>query len=153
MSPLAQDPGLFMIDRPFYFTIVFWGERFRNYFLDLCLPSLLSPGNIPAISAAQRSKFIICTTPADWAAIKCAPIFGLLETYIDPVFVEIPPCPPATAPCMHMANGHRYGCNQAYENNAYPFVLQPDSIFSDGLIRRLQELASQGVQLVLVPAL
>ena len=37
------------LDRPFYFMVVLWGERFRNYFLDYCLASALSPGNIPAL--------------------------------------------------------------------------------------------------------
>ncbi len=58
-----------MLDRPFYFILVLWGERFRNYFLDLCLPTLLSPRNLPALATRPRSKFLICTRPHDWAAM------------------------------------------------------------------------------------
>jgi tetratricopeptide (TPR) repeat protein len=142
-----------MLDRPFYFTVVFWGERFRNYFLDLCLPTLLSPGNLPALATAQRSKFLIWTRPDDWAAMKASPIFRLLEQYVDPVFGAIPPCPVGTSPCVHMGFGQRRGLEMAYEAKAYPFVLQPDSMFSDGMVGRLQELAIEGVELALVPAL
>jgi hypothetical protein len=76
-----------------------------------------------------------------------------LERYVEPVFHEIAPCPAGVPACVHMGAGHRSGLEIAYEAKAYPFVLQPDSIFSDGTIKRLQELASQGVQLALVPVL
>jgi hypothetical protein len=52
-----------------------------------------------------------------------------------------------------MGIGHRLGCELAYRDKAYPFVLTPDCLFSDGTVSRLQELALQGIQLVLVPAL
>ena len=130
-----------MLDRPFYFILVLWGARFRNYFLDLCLPTLLSPRNLPSLATRQRSKFLFCTRPEDWAAISAAPIFRLLERHVEPVYFEIPPCPPGVSGCVHMGIGHRRGCELAYEAKAYPFVLTPDSIFSDGTIAHLQELA------------
>src|SRR5262245_11064508 len=149
----SADIGYHVLDRPFYFIVVLWGERFRDYFLDLCLPTLLSPGNLPALSTRQRSKFLVCTRPEDWAAMRVSPIFQLLEKFVDPLFFEIPAPPPETAACVHMGIGHRRGCEMAYDVRAYPFVLQPDTIFSDGMIARLQKLASQGVELALVPAL
>jgi len=142
-----------MLDRPFYFVIAIWGERFRNYFLDLCLPTLLSPGNLPALTTAQRSKFLIWTRPDDWAAMKTSPIFRLLEQYIDPVFNELPPCPVDTYPCIHMGIAHRRGLEMAYEAKAYPLVIQPDCMFSDGMIARLQQLAIEGIELALAPNL
>jgi hypothetical protein len=141
------------LDHPFYFIVVLWGERFRDYFLDLCLPTLLAPGNLPALATRQRSKFLICTRPDDWTAMQASPVFRLLERYVDPVYLEIPSCPPGVSPCVHMGIGHRRTCQMAYDAMAYPFVLQPDTIFSNGMIARLQELASQGVELALVPAL
>ncbi len=150
---MSSDLDSPVLDRPFYFIVALWGERFRNYFLDLCLPSLLSPGNLPALATRRRSKFLIWTRPDDWDAIQRAPIFRLLEQHVEAVFAEIPPCPADTQGCLHMGFGHRRGLEAAYAAKAYPFVLQPDSIFSDGTLRRLQELAAQGVQLALVPAL
>ena len=150
---MATNSDAFVIDRPFYFIVVLWGERFRRYFLDLCLPTLLSPGNLPTLATAQRSKFLIFTRPDDFAAMKLAPILGLLEKYVEPVFFEIPQCPTGTSGCVHMGIGHRRGLEAAYAAKAYPFVLTPNSVFSDGTVGRLQQLASEGVELVLVPAL
>ena len=86
-------------------------------------------------------------------ALQAAPIFELLSQHVEPVYVEIPPCPPGVPGGMHMGAGHRRGCEIAYAAKAYPLVLIPDCIFSDGMIARLQELAMQGVQLALMPAL
>jgi hypothetical protein len=142
-----------MLDKTFHFIVVVWGERFRNYFLDYCLPSLLSPGNIPAISTAPRSKFLIATRPNDWAAIKAAPSFQLLERFADPIYLEIPEQPPGRSGCEHMNEGHKLACEIAYRNRGLAMILTPDCMLSDGSITRLQELAIQGVEVVLAAAL
>jgi len=95
------------LSRPFHFILVLWGERFRSYFLDLCLPTLLSARNLPSLKTQERSKFLICTRPEDWAAMQASRIFQLLERYVDPVYLEIPSCPVAARACMHMGIGHR----------------------------------------------
>ncbi len=141
------------LDRPFYFIIVLWGQSFRNYFLECCLASVLSPGNIPALNTSSRSKFLIATRPDDWAAFRSAAIFRLLERYVEPVFIEIPPCPPGRSGCQHMGIGHRIALDMAHRDKAYAVVLTPDSMLSDGSIARLQELAQTGTQLVLTAAL
>jgi hypothetical protein len=141
------------LDRPFHFIVVLWGERFRNYFLEYCLPSLLAPGNIPALSSRPRHKFLIATRPDDWAVMTATPIFRVLERHITPVFLEIPPCPADRSGCEHMGVGHKLALGIAYREKAYATVLTPDCMLSAGTIGRLQDYARAGVQLVLVPAL
>ncbi len=142
-----------VLNRAIYFIVVLWGERFRTYFLDFCLASLLAPGNLPALRTSPRSKFLIATRPEDWHAISRTAIFRLLERYADPVFIEIPPCPPGRSGCQHMGVGHRAACDMAHRDQAYAAVLTPDCMLSDGSIARLQELARSGVELVLTAAL
>jgi hypothetical protein len=141
------------LERPFYFIVVLWGERFRNFLLDLALPTLLSPNNLPALNTRPRSKFLICTRREDWSAIERAPVFQLLSRYVEPVYVEIPPCPAGVPGGIHMGTGHRLGYGLAHAAQAYAFVLMPDCVFSDGMVARLQELAREGVELVMIPAL
>lgn len=140
-------------ERPFFFIVVLWGERFRNYFLDFALASALSPGNIPALHASRGSKFLIATRPDDWEAMRDTTIFRLMERYIEPVFVEMPPCPPDRSAYQHMSIGHRLACEMAHRDKAYTVILTPDCMLSDGSVARLQELASDGTQLVLTAAL
>jgi hypothetical protein len=139
--------------RPFYFVVVLWGARFRNYFLEYCLASLLSSGNIPALKTATRSKFLIATRPEDWAAMSATRIFDELKRYVDPVFVEIPPCPPGRTGYQHMGIGHSLACDMAHRDKAYATVVTPDSMLSDGSVARLAELAREGSELVLAAAL
>jgi hypothetical protein len=150
LSPPSMDG---VLDRPFYFIVVLWGERFRGYFLDYCLPSLLSPGNLPALSTRRPSKFLIATTPADWAAIEATPIFGALRRHVLPELIEIPSCPPGRSGCEHMGIGHKRALEMAFRDAAYATVVTPDCMLSDGSVARLQELAGAGCQLVLAAAL
>jgi hypothetical protein len=141
------------LERPFYFIVVLWGERFRDYFLEYCLASLLSPGNLPALNTTPRSKFLIATRPDDWAAMSASRIFGELKRYVDPVFIEIPPCPPDRTGCQHMGIGHSLACDMAHQAKAFATVLTPDCMLSDGSIAFLQQLARNGTELVLTAAL
>jgi hypothetical protein len=142
-----------VLDRAFYFIVVLWGERFRDYFLKFCLASALSPGNIPALNTSPRSKFLIATRPDDWAAMRGSEMFQLLERYIDPVFIEIPPCPAGRSAYQHMSIGHRMACEMAHGNKAYAVILTPDCMLSESSVARLQELARGGTKLVLTAAL
>jgi hypothetical protein len=76
-----------------------------------------------------------------------------MERYIEPVFVEMPPCPPDRSAYQHMSIGHRLACEMAHRDKAYTVILTPDCMLSDGSVARLQELASDGTQLVLTAAL
>lgn len=140
-------------NRPFYFMVVLWGERFRDYFLDFCLASALSPDNIPALRTSPRSKFLICTRLEDWAAMRSTAMFAALKRHVDPVFMEIPPCPPGRSGYQHMSIGHRMACEMAHRDKAYAVVLTPDCMLSEGSVARLQALARDGTQLVLTAAL
>src|SRR5271168_391515 len=91
------------LDRAFYFIVVLWGERFRKYFLDFCLASALSPGNIPTLQTTARSKFLIATRPEDWTAMRGSKMLQSLERYVEPVHIEIPPCPPDRSGYQHMS--------------------------------------------------
>ncbi|HTV26153.1 MAG TPA: hypothetical protein VMF32_00020 [Xanthobacteraceae bacterium] len=42
-----------------------WGRNFVNQFLDYGLPSLLAPGNVPAVAAAVPTEFLILTSTYD----------------------------------------------------------------------------------------
>jgi hypothetical protein len=139
--------------RPFYFNVVLWGRRFREYFLDYCLPSLLSPGNIPSLKNKRESKFLICTTFHDWNEMCQSSIFRRLEEQIQPEFFEIPYPQEGVTGCQHMGIGHKLATRKAYMDRAYFVALTPDLVISEGSIERIQNLAVQGYNMVLVAAL
>lgn len=133
---------------PFYFMVVFWGEEHRNYFIDFSLSSLLAPGNIPALKNLEKSRFLISTTAEDWAALEQAPLFKLLKKYMQPEWLEIP-MPSAEQNKMNvMSSGHLRLTQAAHEASALGINLNPDTIFCDDSMSRLQQLAMEGKRLV-----
>src|ERR1700730_16161534 len=60
--------------RPYYFMLTFWGEKYRDFFYSMCLPTLLAPNNLPVLKTRPGSKLIICTTKEDWAALSSRPL-------------------------------------------------------------------------------
>ncbi len=139
--------------RPFHFNVVFWGDRFRRYLTDFCLPSLLSPNNIPCLGGGRRNRFIFCTTAEDQAALRRTPIFALLDRHIEPHFIEIPPAPPGLSGCEHMGVGHKLAAEMTHRERGYGVFLTPDLMMSDGSVTALERYARAGHRVVLSVAL
>ena len=141
-----------MLDRSFYFIIVMWGAKYRDYFLEYCLPTLLSPGNLPALATTRSSKFLIATTAEDWHELSDAPFFAnaAICRGCSYRYSHLSARPIRLS---HMNIGHQLACAMAYRDKALGLVLTPDSMISDGTIARLQELAYAGVELVVAAAL
>ena len=130
----------------------FGGRHFRGCFWNIAW-RVFVPGNLPKLKTRRRSKFLIATLPADWEYINSTPIFQKLREYVEPVFIEIPPCPKEKHGCEHMGVGHKVACELAFQDKAYAAVLAPDIIISDGTVAHLQNHAAKGIELVWVPAL
>jgi len=152
VRPAGSAPASSATLRPFYFAVVFWGETFRNYLADYCLPSLLAPGNIPALGGG-RHKFLFCTTPQDWEALSATGVFAALRKHIEPHFIEISPAPAGRSGCEHMGIGHKLATQMAHRDGAYGVFLTPDLMVSDGTVAALQRHALAGARVVLVAAL
>ena len=139
--------------RPFYFTVIFWGDVHRRYFLDLLLASLLSPHNIPALDPARKSKFLIVTTRADWDALHPEPLFQQMKQYVEPVWFEMPfPCGNESK-MLVMSQGHKQVTMRAFADRAYGIFVTPDLVLSDGSVAALERLAEAGKKVVLSVAI
>jgi hypothetical protein len=56
-----------------------WGYRYVRQFLELGLPTLLAPGNIPALAQSLPCEFVILTSTEDEAYIHDHPAFARLS--------------------------------------------------------------------------
>jgi hypothetical protein len=52
-----------------------WGHRYVRQFLEIGLPTLLAPGNVPALAQSLPSEFEILTSAADESFIRQHPVF------------------------------------------------------------------------------
>ena len=143
---------------PFYFLVPFWGKRYREYFVNLCLPSLLAPRNLPLLNAQDGHVFLIATTAEDWQAIKDLPIMRQVQRYTLPKLLEIPQPQTETEPGSFNAIYYLNSCQRklveaAYSAKGYGCLLWPDFIISDGMVASLWGHARAGHRLVLAAAL
>lgn len=60
-----------------------WGLRYVRQFLEFCLPTLLAPGNLPALAAELPCTFTVMTHVDDEAALRSNPAFRRLEQVCD----------------------------------------------------------------------
>jgi len=135
--------------RPFYFVLVVWGRQYRDYFLNYCLPSLLSPENIPSLKGRREMRYLIATTKEDWDAITSTVNFRELQRHAAVAFVQLPPCPPDLPFWRQNIVGHKLCCDIIFQERGYRIFTSPDAVFSDGAVRRMHELAARGVQAIL----
>ena len=59
-------------------VVAVWGQRFVQRFLEICLPTLLAPGNVPAAAAELPTEFVILTREQDEPAFATHPMFSIL---------------------------------------------------------------------------
>ena len=70
---------------------IVWGQPFIDKFMNYCLPSLLAPGNIPALARKRKVVHSIVTTEADRDRIVAHPAFARLKEHAEVVFTCFPP--------------------------------------------------------------
>lgn len=139
--------------RKFYFMLTFWGEKFREHFYSLLLPTLLAPGNIPILKGWPGSKLIVCTTHDDWNALKDRSLMRELALYVEPLPIFIGYPGENAAIQLHMSRAHQMAARRAYEDRAIAGFLAPDLLCSDGLIETAVDFIENGKTAVACPAL
>jgi hypothetical protein len=129
-----------------------WGYDFVRQFLELGLPTLLAPGNVPALAAALPTRFIILTKLADEDFIRHHPAFRrLCET-----------CPAEIHYIDHLVTGWNYSASitLAYAEvvraagaemlDTCFFLLVSDYIVADGSLKAVLDRMLRGTSGVLV---
>jgi hypothetical protein len=66
-----------------------WGERFVAHFLEFCLPTLLAPGNIPALARMLPCEIVLMTRGADEEMIYRHPLWPHLTGICSVTFSRI----------------------------------------------------------------
>lgn len=67
-----------------------WGEAFVDKFMNYHVPSLLAPGNIPALARRKKVIHSIVTTERDRQRIVAHPVFKRLRRFAEVVFTCFP---------------------------------------------------------------
>jgi len=125
-----------------------WGDEFVGQFLDHSLPTLLAPGNIPALAEKLPTRFVFLTRARHEAAIRAHPAFRHLaqvsEVAFSPIDDLIAPGNHSTTITLAFARGVRE-TGPAMLDTCF-FFLVADYIMADGslaaVLARMQKGAS-----------
>lgn len=71
------------------FSIVVWGRQYVENFLNICLPSMLAPGNLLDLPGGRRNRLVVHTRPQDRPTIAADPGMRRLAKQIDVVYVDL----------------------------------------------------------------
>ena len=140
---------------PFYFVVTFWGETFRDWFCQYPLSSLLAPNNIPALARlgiAAESRFLICTTVADWRALQRDPLFKRLKKHVEPEFIPLPSELLEQQKYTCMSVGHRLLLARCFERRAAAVYLAADTVVPDGAVPEIARLIGEKKRIALCTA-
>ena len=127
-----------------------WGQRYTRDFLELCLPSLLAPGNVPGLSKLGPCTFVLLASAGDAEVIKRSPLWKRLlgccsvrVRYIDDLISQSS----STVLTLAYALAIRETGEQARDTCFVPLVA--DYILSDGSLLAVVERVFAGASGVL----
>ena len=131
---------------PLIFSTPVWGASHLGLFLNVGLPSLLSPGNLSGLETNDKNRFLIYTRPENEPDLKSSPAFHKLSRLLTVEVILI--SGEITEPHRTMSDCHIDSIRRADEADAAAVFLPPDCIWSDGSMVRLQELVASGKSIV-----
>src|SRR5271155_2415893 len=94
-----------------------WGEWHLNAMRRVMIPTLLSPGNLPAICRRFPTRYRIATTPSDRERIESWPIFSQLKAAVEIEWVT----ENASPDISYHIEWYRRSLSDAKAMNAYCF--------------------------------
>lgn len=125
-----------------------WGEGYLDLFLNLSLPTQLSPGNLPYIGSIPGVVYKIYTTLQGAAYLEKSPVFQKLLRIVDTRIITVDrlDSDDKFSPLMAF---HNRAIMEASADNASLIFLSPDFIMADGTLKKLIDIRKAGYRTVL----
>jgi hypothetical protein len=148
LEPIAK-PAAEAETHPLHFITAVWGESYVSFFLDVCLPSQLSAGNLAGLRRPQHTLYRIFTTRTDAERIKASAAFRQLEKLV-PVDFVIYPSPQGEEKHHFVVNMQKAALRDVYDTQAGVVFLAPDIIVGDGTFLAVERHFMNGKAAVMI---
>ena len=140
---MPNNPAI-AVEPRFFFLMPVWGERYIEYLLTFGLPTLLAPNNLPWLPNRAVSQFTFLTRAEDEKPIRASKLFAKLEALIPVKFILLDFYEGDRQEKFdQLGNGLKRGANEAL-GRGFCMFCQPDSIYSDGMVKHLYGVARSG---------
>ncbi len=136
----------------FHFIMVVWGEQFCELLLDVCLPSLLSPHNLPVFPYRDNSVFVIYTDSRSRPTIEQSESFAQLSQFMKVRVILLDQYLKGDA-FETFQICHRQAIVEAMAEDAAICFLAPDTVWSDGSLRQMAARTASGARAIMIPGL
>ena len=145
-----------MSDAPnsYHLIMAVWGKKYIHFFLNYCIESLFTEGNIPSV-ASHSALYHLITTKDDFSTIKNHPNFRNLKKII-PVkitFVEFLKDDLGNNKYSKMIHCHKIAIQEACLSKAAIVFLPPDHIFSSDCLSSIRQRFAEGYRSFMLPGL
>jgi hypothetical protein len=130
----------------FLFATPVWGHAHLKVFLEIGLPSLLSPGNLPGLSDPRASVFLIHTRPEDVATLSASACFRRLSEVMTVEIRHIRG--PIIQAHRTMSDCHTEAMRDADTRGIPAVFIPPDCVWADGTIASLERIARTGKSVI-----
>lgn len=123
-----------------------WGESFIKHFLESSLPTLLAPGNVPALAANYPLTFVFLTRPSDIPIFEASRAYQKLVTICNIEFISISDLIQFT----NYSSTLTYAFDRAIRQTGdamlktYFIFLTSDYLMADGSLRGLMRYMKKG---------
>lgn len=128
---------------------VVWGNAFTQAFLDVCLPSQLSPGNLPALAARSDVQYWIYTTRPFAEIIQRSESYRRLAAILT-VRVAVISGIARVGKYQAMNQSQSHFIRAAANEDCSLIFLSPDIVWADGAFARLIDVYEAGARNVAI---
>ena len=146
--------------KPLIVSIVLWGEKYTGIFLNYFIPSVLSPGNFPAVAEKRDIHLDLYLPASDWKTVRKAGSFAALRKYVTVNMAELPE--PLARMETHANEGFKYeiygdlhhvSVRRARLMNADVICIAPDGVHADGSYGKMVRYIDEGYKAVVFSSL
>lgn len=143
------------VGKHFHLVVPVWGVSYTALFADVCLPLLLTEGNLGAIKGIANNRFVIATTYIDAVYLSKHASTARLKEFIDVEFLLIDGMTNTDAAHEAMSYCYAMAMQSPYviPSETHFIFLTPDSFWSEGTFARLQQLAENEYRVVMAMGL
>ena len=126
---------------------VLWGDWHRGMYLGLNLPTMLAPGNLPALAAGVDCEYLIYTTRQDADQIMQSRVFGRLHSLM-PVSIKLLKPSKTQNPVVLQTEIWQAATRHSRRRKAFVLFMPPDVAWADGSLARLRATIDAGRQAI-----
>lgn len=139
----------------FDFIVAVWGEAYTNLFLNVCLPTQLSPNNLQAFKDVEGTVYQIYTTAKDAETIVKHPAYSVLSEIMETQIKVFSFSDDFMKEYKHQVMNycHQHSIVEANRKNSAVVFLIPDGAYADGLLKGLITLSQEGKQAVMLSSM